>query len=134
MKRDSQPQWFTDEIKHAIRKRNEYHMQKRFDEFKTQRNKVQTLIRQSKRNFYNNAVSNNKSTSSLWKNIKCVSGEENNKSMTCIPSRILYKNKVVEGTLNILNSLNCHFVNIAKSINKTPFNKQNVEILKEKTS
>ena len=59
VKRDSQPQWFTDEIKCEIRKRNNLHMYKNFDEYKMQRNKVQSLIRKSKRNFYNKAVLNN---------------------------------------------------------------------------
>ena len=131
IKRDSQPLWFTDEIKYAIRKRNEYHMTHKFDEYKMQRNKVQSLIRKSKRNFYNNAVLNNKSTSSLWKNIKSVSGEDNNQSMTNLPTRIHYNDNLVEGRLNVLNALNSHFVNIANKINKTPFSKHNFKTLKE---
>lgn len=53
-KRDNQPKKFTNEIKTAI---YELHKEKKTDAFNIQRNKVVSLIRKNKKNFYNDAIS-----------------------------------------------------------------------------
>ena len=69
IKHEIQPAWFTDEIKSAIFKRDKLHHDKKYDEYRILRNKITSMIKKSKKNFYNNAIKENKSPSFIWKNI-----------------------------------------------------------------
>ena len=67
IKRDHQPEWVTDEIKSLMYQRNKCHNNGLFDQFKVLRNKIASLIRKYKRNYFNKAIEDNR-TSILWKN------------------------------------------------------------------
>ena len=65
VKREHQPDWFSDEIKMLIHER---HYLKKNDKYKIQRNKVAAFIKKSRRDFYNRAIKGNKNSKLLWKN------------------------------------------------------------------
>jgi len=59
-KRDHQPEWVTDEIKSLMYQRNKCHKNGLFDLFKVLRNKISSLIRKSKRNYFKKAIEDNR--------------------------------------------------------------------------
>jgi len=61
MKYDNQPEWLTSKIKEGMLKRDELHKKKAFNEYKIQRKKTSSMIKKSKKNFYNRSKSENKS-------------------------------------------------------------------------
>ena len=130
VKRYVQPEWFNEEIKCAINKRNTLHKLKKYDEFKMQRNLVSSLIRKSKKNFYNNAISNCKSTSSMWKNMRCISGNVSKNKSFQLPPKLVYNDTVKKDDYDILNAFNEHFINIANIIEKKKFVMENFSELK----
>ena len=127
---DCQPGWFNSEIKEAICLRDKLHKHKQFNDYKTQRNKVTAMIKSSKRNFYNNAIKDNKSPSFLWKHLNSITNR--GKDNILIPDVLTTEKCTVTGSLNILNELNKHFVNISNIIQKTLFMKENFSMLQSK--
>ena len=72
IKRDHQPEWVTDEIKSLMYQRNKCHKNGLFDQFKVLRNKIAPLKTKSKRNYFNKAIEDNRTTSVLWRNLKTI--------------------------------------------------------------
>ena len=81
VKHETKPEWINDEIKLAMKHRDTYHKHKDWKQYKFWRNKTITLIRTSKRDFFNRSVSKNKETSFLWKHVKNVSGKNDEKQI-----------------------------------------------------
>lgn len=129
IKHDSQPEWFSEEILTAIHKRNHLHKVKKYSEYKEQRNLVKSMIKKSKKNFYNKCIKNNTSTNVLWKNIKAISNKATKKNE--IPRNIVYNGDKIENQLQILNAFNEHFVNISNLVQKTELVKDNFIPLKQ---
>ena len=131
IKHDQQPEWFDDDIKEMMFERDNCHKKGKFDQYKILRNKVSYMIKKKKKNFFNNAVKQNKDQGFLWKNLKNIS--ELNKSNTVIlPEKLISDNTEIRGNVNIANELNKHFVNISNMIQKTAFSKTNFDDLKKK--
>ena len=77
------PTWLTDEIILAIHKRDKLH--KRGKEYKVLRNKINAMIKKSKKNVFNNAIQDGKSTKHLWNKIKNVSNNSDKTLFDLIP-------------------------------------------------
>lgn len=125
VKHQTQPGWVNNEIRNAIMKRNKLHKEKQFDKYKEMRNTVTFLIRKSKKNFYNDVILNNKSSTDIWKTFRTICDNDNDKKDFSIPKTLSVNNIHIEGEINILNALNEHFVNISNIIQKTHFVKEN---------
>ena len=70
IKREHQPNWYTDEIKNAARERD-YHKRKgNHDQYKILKNKTSFLIKKSRREFFNEAIKENKESKLIWKSLK----------------------------------------------------------------
>ena len=76
--------------------------------YKILRNKSSSLIKKSKRDFFNNAIKENKDSTYLWKNLKDISNL-NHANKIELPQRLIISDKKIEGNLNIVNELNKHF-------------------------
>lgn len=125
IKREYQPKWITDEIKILMRKRDECHKHGQIDQFKILRNKITSLIRKSKRDYFNKAVQDNKTPGVLWRNLKSISNKQQHGKMR-IPNEIITNDgRSVEGSTNIVDEMNKHFVNISSTINSSQFNEDN---------
>lgn len=120
-----QPKWINDDVKNAILERDKLHKMKQYDRYKKMRNKVTSLIRKSKKNFYNEAVNNTTCSSELWKTFKTISNNDNVVNGVSIPRTLYVNDAYIEGESNILNALNFHFVNISSIIQKTKLVKVN---------
>ena len=62
-------------------------------------------------------------TKDLWRNLRKVQNNDNldNKSIN-LPSKMVFNGEHIQGTKNILNSFNDHFINIASIVNPFPNN------------
>ena len=119
VKRHTQPAWFNDEIKTAIFERDKLKKNREFVKYKIMRNKVTSLIKKSKKNFYNKAVTEKKNTTFIWKTLKIMTNADNSSvDRINMPHSLEFKNETILGETNILNCLNEHFINVSKIIEK----------------
>jgi hypothetical protein len=128
VKRLHQPDWYTDDIKHARRIRDKFKACNNELQYKIWRNKCTSLIRKSKKNFYNSAVENKKEPNLLWKNLKCISDDSSN--INNLPSTLQVGERSLNNPDEIVNALNQHFVNISNKINRVDFKAENFIDLK----
>ena len=122
----TQPQWYSDNIKNARINRDLFHKQKDWINYKIWRNKVNSLIKKEKKTYFNNLINTNIKSNDLWKILNSVATKENN---YVIPLKLSINTHVTNGRPEILNTLNTHFVGIAKCITKTNINKDNFKSL-----
>jgi len=73
-----QPEWFNNDIKQLIYERDRFKRNGDYKKYKMHRNLVSCRIKKCKRDFYNNAVKNNKESKNIWKHIKDISCMNNN--------------------------------------------------------
>jgi len=86
-----------------------------FDQFKVLRNKIPWLIRKYIRNISTKQLKIIEQRV-VWRNLKTISNFQQTRQ-ACLPNTIkTVDGRSVEGTLNILNELNKHFINIASII------------------
>lgn len=128
VRRVHQPEWFNNEIKEAIRQRDNYHHNNDFKNYKTWRNRVTNLIKRSKRNYFNSAIEKNKDSKHIWKQIKKISGQEHVGKFV-LPPKLEVGDSIITGSDDIVNAFNTHFVNISNIIDKTSFDPAYFSIL-----
>ena len=85
-----------------------YRSHKNWDRYKIWRNKCVSIIKKTKKSFFNNSVKDKKDAKVLWKNIKLVSNE--NEQCISVPNTLKINDTIIEGMQNIADALNDHFV------------------------
>ena len=129
VKRYQQPGWYSDEIKQARIMRDKYKARKEWDLYKIWRNKCLSIIKKSKKTFFNDAVKRNRNPKVLWENIKMLSND--NKQSATLPKCLKVNDVIIDSKQQVAEELNRHFVNIAKVIEKTEFNTEHFINLKQ---
>ena len=119
VKSDILPGWFTDDIKDAIKERDKLKYSHKWSEYKIKRNQVTHLIKKHKKEFYNNAVKENKSIKYLWKNIKSLTSSCDSLKL---PAHLQHKGQTLTNPEDILNAFNDHFINVSNIVSKTQYN------------
>ena len=127
VQRPTQPGWFNDDIKKSIRERDTFYKNRDVDNYKRARNKTISMIRKSKINFYNKAISENQNVNYLWKHLKDINEQG---SSSTLPKIIEKDNQTLMDTFEIANILNSHFVNISNVINTNNDHPNNFSTLK----
>ena len=107
VRKPKQPDWFNDEIRNAIYTRDQFKRSCIWNMYKIWQNKVTSLIKNSKRNFFNKAVENRSDQKILWENLK--TSTNNDAPFQLIPSNVCINDTLVEGTESVINELNKHF-------------------------
>ena len=102
MKSQLKPSWISPEINEARHKRDFYHKLKDTENYKQWRNKVTSLIKEAKADYYKQAIEKNKNTTDIWKYLK----ELNPKSGHSIPDTLEYETKCAENTSEIVEMFN----------------------------
>ena len=110
--------WHTDEIKKLTNARNNYH--KLFQaqlvtktEYSLFRNKITSLIRKSKENYYQNLFNRNSGNiKKTWKLINKICNRGQNKSL----EKIIHNDTTITDPLQIAETFNNFFVNIADNL------------------
>ena len=124
VKRQTQPAWFNPLISGAIRNRNlllaqatRYNTDLLWQEYRIARNRVNHLIRQSKREFYQESIrSNLDNPRQLWRIIRSLAPGNYSK----LPSHLSVNDNNYSKSIDIANLFNLHFSNIASSVHLDP--------------
>ena len=96
--------------------------------YKVWRNEVNSIIRISKKNYFNKTIKDKSETKFLWQNLRNITGSDDNEHT--VPNKLLIDNSEIEGAQNVVNALNNHFVNIYNIINKASVNSKYINDLK----
>ena len=128
VKKLRQPDWFNEEIKQAIRTRNNFKQGHNFYMYKIWRNKVTAIFNKSKKDYFNKAIQSKTDSKTIWKNLQRISSNEKNPYE--LPDNLIVDDSDEEGTVNVINALNRHFVNISEIVTKAPFDPKNFEDFK----
>ena len=114
IKRKSQPDWYTDEIREAQNKRDYHHKKRNWTLYKQWRNQTKTLIRKHKKNLFSESIAQNKDGSYLWKHINDIN---NQKKRNTLPSTLkVDPNTPIESKNEIADALNTFFINISDKL------------------
>ena len=130
VKRETQPEWLTPEILDAMKKRDRHKSLRNDYNYKWWRNKVNKLIKESKKNRYQTYIENNKDKpGSIYKLFQDVGAGKRCRKQLNISS--VNNNGIQTGNpTEIANIFNNFFVNIASKI-KEPVEPSNHDKLKE---
>ena len=128
VKYKQQPKWLTPEIIEAMKTRDRFKALNDDPQYKSWRNKVVNLIKQSKKSQFTAIIDeNNNNPSSVWKLFKEI-GVNKQKSNASIPT-IKIDGKETDDQTAMANAFNRFFVSIASDI-KEPIENSNFEKLK----
>jgi hypothetical protein len=131
VKHTPKPKWITSEIENAAFLRDDLLEKGKFEEFRAQRNKVNSLKRAAKQKYFQNLVSSKQNSKSIWKAINelvnkqspsqsClsieVSPEDLNKHFTTMADKIIIQKKTELNTLDKLAKF-CSSKNINSNLN-----------------
>ena len=97
------PPWLSKEIEEAMHQRDRLLKARKHEEFKKQRNKVTSLIRASKKTYFQNLVASKNDSRSIWKAINTLTNKDASKPQVTVKE--LPPDK-----------LNSHFANVSDTI------------------
>ena len=97
------PAWLSKEIIDAMEIRDEFRRQKMFVDFKRERNRVRSMVRQAKKSHIDKLIQNEKNVSALWRAMAVVTGGKCNKPQG-VPSHLS------------ADDFNNHFLSVADSL------------------
>ena len=106
-----QPKQLIDEIKDAQKKRNHFHKSGDWVNFRYWRNKCKTLIENSKLNYFQKIVEENKEPKEIWKLFKDLNPKKQNN----FPPSMKFENETCSDFKDIINKLNNFFSKIGSS-------------------
>ena len=113
VKKETQPEWFNDDIKAAIKQRDFNHKLKNWNQYKHWRNKTNSLIQNAKRDFFSNSIAENKDCSYLWKHIKNL---DNKFTASKLPDELIIDEEKINDPTVIIENLNCFFSTISEKL------------------
>lgn len=76
------PGWLTGEIIEAMKIRDKFKKDNKFSEYKKQRNKVTSLVRDAKRAFFSKLIHQNSDTATIWKAMNNITSKSANTNKT----------------------------------------------------
>ena len=112
VKSQLKPSWISPEINEARHKRDRFHKQKDTVNYKFWRNKVTSLIRKAKEDYYAKAIDNIKKTTDIWKYLK----ELNPSGSHSIPNLLTHEGKSAENTSDVVDMFNDYFVKLSENL------------------
>ena len=106
VKHPTLPQWLSSEIIKAMKLRDRLKRDKKFEDYKKQRNIVTSLVRAAKKAYFAKMINDNKDTASLWRAMTEITHKSRNKAKTaeikCSPN--VFNNHFLSLTDAILKS------------------------------
>ena len=104
VKHSVMPKWLTPEIIQAMKDRDRFKKQKQFDEYKQQRNKISTMVKEAKKSYFSKMIENDCDISSIWRAMNDITGKTKK------------RNNDSSSTQCSADDFNNHFLNIANSV------------------
>jgi hypothetical protein len=80
VKHQTLPKWLTPEIINTMKERDACKKAKRFDEYKHLRNKVSAMVKEAKKQYFDEMLKNGNDTASLWRAMNAVTRKTQGKS------------------------------------------------------
>ena len=111
------PQWFTPEITHIQRLRDNSKRLKQWSDFKKYRNKARQLISSAKRKYFSDAISNNKDSKFIWQHLRSVNANKKTSSNN-FPEELIVNDEKITSSEDIAAKFNHFFTSIADFLNK----------------
>ncbi|XP_065684726.1 uncharacterized protein LOC136096953 [Hydra vulgaris] len=121
--------WISDELKHSIqhknklfkkyiRSKNQTNKTMFHNEYKIFRNKLQSKLKESKKNYFDNYFTENiKNIKATWKGIKNIISIKSNSHTT--PNVIVHNNITITNPFDICNTFNNYFTGIGRDVQAT---------------
>ena len=129
VKRKQQPKWLNGEIIEAIKTRDRYKSINDNEQYKIWRNKVCSLIKQSKKHHYSEILNENANNpASVWKLFKEIGASKCKDSCGIFSLKV--DNNSIENPKDIADQFNKYFVSVASKIKEPPL-ASNFDKLKE---
>ena len=100
------PGWLTGEITEAMKIRDKLKRQKKFPEYRQQRNKVTTLVRDAKRAYFTKLINQNSDTATIWRAMNNITGKSTS------------TNKSSETNISA-DTFNDHFLSVASHLKQS---------------
>ena len=112
-----QPDWLNPEILDSMKERDKFKTKGELDNYKTARNKVNTLITTSKKSSYERKIEEGKSDpKSIWKIFREHGASSKNVNKSNVINNIKINNHDINDNTEIANEFNNFFVNIASNL------------------
>ena len=111
------PDWFTPEIIHMQKLRDHSKRLKQWSDYKRYRNKTKYLIRQAKRKYFSDSVTNSKDSKIIWNHLRAVN-TKTQASLNKLPSELKINDETITDTEVIATELNVYFCSIAQILNE----------------
>ena len=123
VKTQSRPKWISPELKHAQHQRDYFHKMKDTQNFKMWRNKVTSLLRKLKSDYYKNAINENKNSRDIWKTLKELNPSSSaHSTVPCL-------------TNNSPNEFNDYFIKVSENfVTGSPEHGETLALLEQFTS
>ena len=129
VKRKQQPKWLNGEIIDAIKTRDRYKFINDNEQYKIWRNKVCSLIKQSKKHQYSEILNENANyPASVWKSFKEIGASKCKDSCGIFSLKV--DNNSIENPKDIADQFNKYFVSVSSKIKESPL-ASNFDKLKE---
>lgn len=127
VKRKQQPKWLTPDILDAMKMRDRFKSLNNDEQYKTYRNKVNALIKKSKKEQYTAIINENNKPSNVWKLFREVGASKKNASASVFSLNV--NGQKIENHEEIANEFNNFFVTVASKI-KEPIQHSNFKKLR----
>ena len=111
------PDWFTPDIIQMQSLRDKTKRLKQWSDHRKYRNKTKQLIRQAKRKYFSNSITNSKDTKSLWKHLRDVTNGSKTASSN-LPQKLIIGNETFTESEAVASKLNKYFASVAELLNK----------------
>ena len=90
---------------------------KQWSDHRKYRNKTKQLIRQAKRKYFSNSLTNSKDTKSLWKHLRDVNNGGKTASSN-LPETLIIGNETITESEAVASKLNKYFASVAELLNE----------------
>ena len=111
------PDWFTPKIIHMQKLRDNSKRLKQWSDYKRYRNKTKYLIRQAKRKYFSDSVTNSKDSKIIWNHLRAVN-TKTQASLNKLPSELKINDETITDSEVIATELNAYFCSIAQILNE----------------
>ncbi|KAK3105561.1 hypothetical protein FSP39_000518 [Pinctada imbricata] len=114
VKTQFKPKWLSPEINDARYKRDFYHQKRDSKNFQIWRNKVTSLIREAKGNYYKTSIENNMNSKDIWKHLNEITNKKNNRSI----NEITYEGQTSDDPAKMANMFNQFFTELHRRLER----------------
>ena len=111
------PDWFTPEITHIQKLRDNAKRHKMWSDYRRYRNKIKYLICKAKRKHFSDSVENSKDSKFIWKQLRSVN-KKAQASVNKLPSELKINDETITDSEAIATKLNVYFSSIAQILNE----------------